>query len=155
MLACSFCSNVMAPSWWSTGMPFVVGIAVTVGLFVLLAMARDKGSRRVGGLLIAAGLVLALPLAAVVAERSDTQVEVVGTRPPADAPAWRVRCSTVFQQTEFTDGNNADFNAACSDATRPRRFTSYGLALLAAALTAVGVAIAVTGRPGQPVHEVA
>lgn len=136
-------------------MPYVVGIAIVVGLSVLLAMARGQGWRRIGGLLIAAGLIVVLPAGAMVAERADTRVGVVGTRPPADAPAWNVHCMTAFQQTEFTDGNNADFNAACGEATRPQRLTSYGLALLAAAITATGVALVVNGRAGQPVHEVA
>ena len=136
-------------------MPFAVGLAVIVGLFVLLATARGEGRRRIGGLLMAAGLIVALPAAAVVAERADTHVDVVGTRPPGDAPAWSVRCFTVFQKPATADGNAADFVSACSDATRPQRLGAYALGLLAAALTAAGAKVALTKPLGQPAQDVA
>lgn len=100
-------------------------------------------------------MLVALPLAALMAGYSDTHVDVVGKRPPSDAPAWSVRCVTAFQQTEITAGNNTDFIAACSDATRPRRMASYALVLLATALTATGAALAVAVPLGQPLQEVA
>lgn len=127
-----------------------VAVAAVVGLVVLLKAVHGEERRRIGGLCVAAALVVALPLAAVIAGRSAGRIDVVGTNPPGDAPAWSVRCETVFQQTEITAGNNADFIAACSDDTRPRRWASYALVLLSAVLTVTGVSLAASTIGRRP-----
>lgn len=133
MLACSYCGSVQPPGWWS--MPFLlvpVALAV-VGLGVWWWSRRTSGRRRLGAVCLAVALTVPLPLAVLVAGRTDTPVDVASISPPDDAPAWSIDCVTAFQGTA-PGIVNAQFAAACSDATRPERWTAYGLVLVGLAL---------------------
>lgn len=138
MLACSFCLDVAAPSWWSPPAPLPVVLLALLGLVIgFVALDRAAGRRRTGGVLVAVGLAVLLPLAALSVRAGRMSVDVVTENPPADAPAWNVTCEAAFQGP-----GDPDLVAACGEATAAWRWTATALAATSVTLVVAGAALA-------------
>ncbi len=147
MLACSFCLDVAAPSWWSPPVPLPVVLLAAVGLVIgFVALDRAHGRRRTGGLLVAVGLAVVLPLSALSVRAGRMSVDVVTDPPPADAEAWNVTCAAAFQAP-----GDDELTAACQEATATWRWTAIALAVASAALVLTGATVAARRerRPGD------
>lgn len=110
------------------------------------AWSRWTGRRRIGGLLIAASLLVAIPLAALAVARGERTILVVTNPPPLDSPAWALRCDSAFQvRTPDSTPLDRKLTAACVDATRPWRWTAIGTSVGGLVLLAAGAGLAVRG----------
>lgn len=124
----------------------LVGVALTslvAGLSLrYAALVKRADADRTSGLLVAVGLVVFLPLAAITLY-GQTTIDVVipldpveeGGVDPAPAlaqPEMRVRCAAVHV------GSDDPFAAACADEAATRRWVAAGLA-------GVGIALVVAG----------
>lgn len=82
-------ASVPPPVWDTRFMETsVIAVGVIVGLIVLARALKHRGRRRIGGLLVAVGLGVALPFAAWVALGARTYGGMVG--------GWTVSCEAPF-----------------------------------------------------------
>lgn len=130
---------------------WIVPIAL-VGVGVAdFAWTRWTGRRRLGGILIAASLLVALPLAALAVARGERTIFVVTDPPPLDSPAWALRCDSAFQERTPNDtALDRTLTTACVDATRSWRWTAIATSVGGLLLLTAGVGLAVRGdRPEE------
>ncbi len=153
MPACSYCVSVNSPEWWTTAALGRGVVAILVGIVMVVVALRSVGRRRLGATLAALGLLVALPLAALLGG-TTTEIEAVTSRPPSDAPAWRVSCTTVFRSAASADPWGGELEQACHEGTVVRRAATFGVATLGAVAIVVGGALLTFGgrrRQREPV----
>lgn len=144
MLACSYCVSVDSPAGWDTALIGRGSIAVLAGVVAAVVAMRSVGRRRTGATLAAFSLLVVLPATALLG-RTTVDIEVATTRPPSDAPMWRVSCRTVFRSSPGSDPWITELEQACRDATVLRRVAVGVLAVTAAIVVVVGGVLA-SGR---------
>ena len=153
MLACSYCVSVNSPEWWTTAALGRGIVAVLVGVAMVIVALRSVGRRRLGASLAALGLLVAFPAAALVGG-TTTDIEVATSRPPGDAPAWRVSCETVFRSSASSDPWGEELEQACHDATAVRRAATLGLATVSALAALAGGALMTVGGRSRRIQPV-
>lgn len=116
-------------------------IVVLGGIVAVIVAMRSVGRRRAGAMLAALSMLVGFPVAALVG-RTTVDVEVATSRPPSDAPMWRVSCRTVFRSSPGSDPWFTEIEQACRDATGPRRVAVVALAGAAAIAVVVGGVLA-------------
>ena len=153
MLACSSCVSVDSPEWWTTAAIGRGGVALLLGLALVVVALRSVGRRRLGASLAALGLLVALPVAVLIGGTTTT-TEVVSTEPPSGAPAWHVECRTVFRSSADGNALAEELEQACHDATAMRRAATLGVATLGAVAAVAGGALMTFGGRSRRIDPV-
>jgi len=141
--------SVPGPSWATTFVQvLVISAGVAIGLVILLRALRRRGRARVAGVLVAAGVGVALPLAA--------WIGLSGRFDGGDVGEWHVSCEEPFvtsQRDPTQPGQTVgwdDFVARCSQRGAAKSTSAEALVSLAVLLVAGGVALGRTAVPPRP-----